>query len=641
MQVRALGFLRFVALLFAVSLPFHISPAFAAEGSMVVAQSTITEKEAYEAAKELGTIEAWEAFLNNFPKGFRADLARAYLKRIGAETVKKTPKAPTPPVQTATPPPPPPPPVAPSPPLQPVMLGPDASPWGNANHPMDEGNTSVYSASVQSSGLELITYCGVDQTLSVLLSERNRGVYPEFGARIEQGLAATRGQLGNPDSSQLYMQFSNGALYPVTAHLQGLTGDVEIRDAQGSGFNPIGPIAGNLMAEKSVTLSAQPFGATFQLTKSRAAICNVLNSCGVSVTGCQRFTPPVVSSRQPVRSKKTVTGKSQPGKCSSRSVWLEGQCILKSQVASFCGPGYHREGSRCVSNANVVTTVPGGNQVGSGSCPAGAGRVNGQCQCHYLYKMVGNKCVMNFKCEGGRVQYTMASGLKSCRCPGGTTPQYSGDINRGYICLPPGGTTKQVNVPQVACAGGGSIVNGQCVCPANRPRYENGKCKKPSGNQIIQQLQNPNQPQNQQQTQQQPACPSGKVWRSGKCRNPKTTDILKQFVQPQNQQQNRQQQPQQQQQQQIQIPGLGGITISDARLKRDVAHLVTLEDGLKLYSFRYLWSDTAHVGVMAQDLMADQATRDAVIEHPGGYYMVDYGKLGLRMVTLEAWRASH
>ena len=41
------------------------------------------EKEAFESAKELGTTEAWNAFLSNFPSGFHADLARAYLKKLG------------------------------------------------------------------------------------------------------------------------------------------------------------------------------------------------------------------------------------------------------------------------------------------------------------------------------------------------------------------------------------------------------------------------------------------------------------------------------------------------------------------------------------------------------------------------------
>ena len=42
----------------------------------------VSAREAFEAAKELGTVEAWEAFLANFPTGFYADLARAYLKKF-------------------------------------------------------------------------------------------------------------------------------------------------------------------------------------------------------------------------------------------------------------------------------------------------------------------------------------------------------------------------------------------------------------------------------------------------------------------------------------------------------------------------------------------------------------------------------
>lgn len=37
---------------------------------------------AFESAKELGTAEAWNAFLANYPTGFHADLARAYLKKM-------------------------------------------------------------------------------------------------------------------------------------------------------------------------------------------------------------------------------------------------------------------------------------------------------------------------------------------------------------------------------------------------------------------------------------------------------------------------------------------------------------------------------------------------------------------------------
>ncbi len=44
------------------------------------------EKEAFDSAKDLGTVEAWEAFVANYPSGFHADLARAYIKKLGSAT---------------------------------------------------------------------------------------------------------------------------------------------------------------------------------------------------------------------------------------------------------------------------------------------------------------------------------------------------------------------------------------------------------------------------------------------------------------------------------------------------------------------------------------------------------------------------
>lgn len=81
-----------------------------------------------------------------------------------------------------------------------------------------------------------------------------------------------------------------------------------------------------------------------------------------------------------------------------------------------------------------------------------------------------------------------------------------------------------------------------------------------------------------------------------------------------------------------------GLQRSDARLKRDVHHISTLENGIRLYSFRYLSDETRYVGVMAQDLVAEPAFRHAVKTMPNGYFGVDYGALGLKMTTLENWR---
>ena len=75
---------------------------------------------------------------------------------------------------------------------------------------------------------------------------------------------------------------------------------------------------------------------------------------------------------------------------------------------------------------------------------------------------------------------------------------------------------------------------------------------------------------------------------------------------------------------------------SDVRLKRDIDVVGSLPDGLKLYRFRYNWEDTEYVGVMAQDVLEVQP--DAVITGEDGFYRVDYGKLGTRMMTYADWR---
>jgi len=79
---------------------------------------------------------------------------------------------------------------------------------------------------------------------------------------------------------------------------------------------------------------------------------------------------------------------------------------------------------------------------------------------------------------------------------------------------------------------------------------------------------------------------------------------------------------------------------SDMRLKRDIVELVTLGNGIKLYSFRYLWEDTVYVGVMAQDLLEHESYKDAVVIKQSGFYAVHYDMLGLQMITLEEWHLS-
>ena len=65
---------------------------------------------------------------------------------------------------------------------------------------------------------------------------------------------------------------------------------------------------------------------------------------------------------------------------------------------------------------------------------------------------------------------------------------------------------------------------------------------------------------------------------------------------------------------------------SDRRLKRDVSQIGALPSGLPLYSYRYIGSATPQIGVMADE--AQQLFPGAVLTHPSGYLMVDYGRIG-------------
>ena len=75
---------------------------------------------------------------------------------------------------------------------------------------------------------------------------------------------------------------------------------------------------------------------------------------------------------------------------------------------------------------------------------------------------------------------------------------------------------------------------------------------------------------------------------------------------------------------------------SDQRLKRDIKPLTVTDKGIKVYSFRYLGDDRLFSGVLAQDLLQDPATAEAVSQDENGFYSVDYARLGLPVVDEDA-----
>ncbi len=318
--------------------PLHVAPegdGIAWQFSQATAQSApkageISEKEAFDSAKELGSIEAWEAFLNVFPTGFRADLARAYVRKLGSDEKArstsggKNKRATS--IRQAR--------------LATYAAEPGTSPWRTTRYVMDEGNASANAAAVKANGIEFLMYCNANKRVAAVLRETTRGVYPEFDGRIQQGLAA--------NDNFMIMRFSNETEYPVSAAVQGLTGDVTIGTVeQGKvGFRPNGRIVSDMMAEKTITLFAPPFSATLQLKNSRTAICKVVMQCGATVPGCTR------SSQKSVRAVKCSSGyKRRKGKCvliqncgANAYRGPEGDC--------YCKKNYEMRSGKCVWKTN-------------------------------------------------------------------------------------------------------------------------------------------------------------------------------------------------------------------------------------------------------------------------------------------------
>lgn len=78
-RTTATTVLAAAALVWSAPIPAVVAGAAAADKTSDADHAG--QKEAFEAAKELGTAPAWNAFLSNYPSGFYADMARAYLKK--------------------------------------------------------------------------------------------------------------------------------------------------------------------------------------------------------------------------------------------------------------------------------------------------------------------------------------------------------------------------------------------------------------------------------------------------------------------------------------------------------------------------------------------------------------------------------
>jgi hypothetical protein len=86
--------------------------------------------------------------------------------------------------------------------------------------------------------------------------------------------------------------------------------------------------------------------------------------------------------------------------------------------------------------------------------------------------------------------------------------------------------------------------------------------------------------------------------------------------------------------------GTVGVTwyVSDVRLKRDIVPMGHLANGIRIYRYRYAWSDQVYVGAMAQEVRA--IVPQAVMQGADGFLRVDYARLGMRLMTWDEWTQS-
>ena len=82
---------------------------------------------------------------------------------------------------------------------------------------------------------------------------------------------------------------------------------------------------------------------------------------------------------------------------------------------------------------------------------------------------------------------------------------------------------------------------------------------------------------------------------------------------------------------------LGDPPISTVRVKEDIARVGQTAGGLPLYRFRYIGRAETYVGVMAEDVAEREP--DAIVHGDDGFLRVDYGRLGLSLMTWDQWQA--
>jgi von Hippel-Lindau disease tumor suppressor protein len=235
------------------------------------------QKDAFDSAKELGTVAAFEAFLSNYPSGFYADLARAYVDKL------KKAEAPSSAPESAPPPKPSPKPVA---------------------APADPSCKDLFKIKSQGSDAKAkITFINKSGAYRGILWLDFSG-QPKDYANLQAGEEITLDTF--------------------------LTHPWMVTDGPGDCIEIFMPHAGT----RVVTLKAPD---------------------GTEKAAAPPPPPPAKKASPPPQAEpKPTPKKAATPKCRSRSILVDGKCILRKNAAGYCGPGYRVKNGKCVPGAYVA-----------------------------------------------------------------------------------------------------------------------------------------------------------------------------------------------------------------------------------------------------------------------------------------------
>ena len=253
------------------------------------------EKEAFENAKDLGTVEAWDAFISNYPSGLHADLARAYIKKLGSSAPADEPAASG--VNT-------------------LLAEADASCKDRSKLRSQNSKTPIKLTFINKSGaMRGILWLDFDGQPKdyANLSDREQVTLDTF---MTHPWMITDGP-GN--CLRIVLPKAGGQV-------------VELGGGSDASISTAPP-------KKPVAKKATGCEEGYKLVKGK---CKRI-AATEKPQGCPAGTKPVPETDNCV----PIASTSKSG-CGKGQIRIDGRCVAKQDAASFCGPGYRLQGNKCV-----------------------------------------------------------------------------------------------------------------------------------------------------------------------------------------------------------------------------------------------------------------------------------------------------